>query len=52
MKFNVRKIIRFVLLMLNILSFGLVVLVGVTGIAYEILDSASYEKLLEWFRIS
>jgi hypothetical protein len=52
MKFKVRKIIRFVLLMLNILSFGSVVLVGVTGIAYEILDPASYEKLLEWFRIS
>ena len=38
--------------MLNILSFGSVVLVGVTGIAYEILDPACYEKLLEWFWIS
>jgi hypothetical protein len=52
MKFKIRKIIRFVLLMLNILSFGLVVLVGVMGIAYEMLEPASYEKLLEWFKIS
>lgn len=41
-----RNVIKIILLIINIISFVLVWLFGVTGVVYEILGPASYEKML------
>lgn len=46
-----RAILRISLLIINIVSFALVLLFGVTGIIYELSEPASYEKMLEELKI-
>lgn len=46
-----KEILRIVLLITNILSFVLVLLFGATGIIYELLGPASYEKFLAKLKI-
>lgn len=46
-----RDIIRIVLLVINIISFILVVIFGATGIIYEIFGPANYEKMLQKLKI-
>lgn len=46
-----RDIIRIILLVINIISFGLVAIFGLTGIIYELLGPAGYEKMLERLKI-
>lgn len=46
-----RDIVRIILLVINIISFGLVAIFGFTGIIYELLGPASYEKMLERLKI-
>ncbi len=46
-----RAILRISLLIINIVSFALVLLFGVTGIIYELSGPASYEKMLEELKI-
>ena len=41
-----RDIVRIFLLVINIISFILVAIFGLTGIVYEILGPASYERIL------
>ena len=42
-----RKHLNIILLIINIISFVLVLLFGASGIIYELFGSASYEKTLE-----
>ena len=46
-----RDVIRIALLVINTISFILVALFGVTGIIYEILGPAGYEKILAKLKI-
>ena len=46
-----RETLRILLLIINIVSFALVLLFGVTGIIYELSGPASYEKMLEELKI-
>ena len=42
-----RKHLNIILLIINIISFVLVLLFGASGIIYELFGSASYEKTLQ-----
>lgn len=42
-----RKHLNIILLIINIISFVLVLLFGTSGIIYELFGSASYEKTLQ-----
>ncbi len=46
-----REVLRIVLLIINIISFILVFLFGLTGIVYEIFGPAAYEKMLTKLKI-
>lgn len=46
-----REVLKIILLIINILSFSLVALFGATGIIYEILGPAAYEKMIVKFKI-
>ena len=46
-----RELIKNALLGVNIISFVLVLLFGVTGIIYELFGPANYEKMLEKLKI-
>lgn len=46
-----REVLRIILLITNIISFALVLLFGATGIIYELLGPANYEKMLEKLKI-
>lgn len=46
-----REVLRMILLITNIISFALVLLFGATGIIYELLGPANYEKMLEKLKI-
>lgn len=46
-----RKILRIVLLITNIIAFAFVLLFGATGVIYETLGPAGYEKMLNKFKI-
>ena len=46
-----RDIIRIVLLVINIISFVLVAIFGMTGIIYEIFGPAAYEKMHKRLKI-
>lgn len=47
-----KEVLKIILLIINIISFALVALFGVTGIIYEILGPAVYEKMLIKLKIS
>jgi hypothetical protein len=46
-----RKHLNIILLIINIISFVLVLLFGASGIIYELFGSASYEKALQALKI-
>ena len=46
-----RKHLNIILLIINIISFVLVLLFGASGIIYELFGSASYEKTLQALKI-
>ncbi len=46
-----KKVLRVVLLIINIISCTLVCLFGLTGIVYEIFGPAAYEKMLTKLKI-
>lgn len=46
-----KEVLRIILLITNIISFALVLLFGVTGIIYELLGAANYEKMLKKLKI-
>lgn len=46
-----RKHLNIILLIINIISFVLVLLFGASGIIYELFGSASYEKTLQVLKI-
>jgi len=46
------RVLRIILLIINIISFALVSLFGATGIICELLGPASYEKILAELKIS
>ena len=48
---KVKKIISISLLIINIISFVLVLLFGASGVIYELFGAANYEKMLRKLRI-
>ncbi len=46
-----REVLRIILLITNIISFAFVFLFGATGVIYELLGPANYEKILEKLKI-
>ena len=46
-----RKHLNIILLIINIISFVLVLLFGASGIIYELFGAASYEKTLQALKI-
>lgn len=46
-----RKFLNIFLLIINIISFVLVLLFGASGIIYELFGPASYEKILQKLKI-
>ncbi len=46
-----RNIVRIFLLIVNYISFALVLLFGLSGVIYEILGPARYEKILAKLKI-
>lgn len=48
---KMREITKVILLMINIISFVFVLLFGITGMIYELLGHAYYEKMLEELKI-
>ena len=47
-----RKLLKVLLLVTNIISFVLVLLFGASGIVYELFGPANYEKMLQKLNIS
>ena len=52
MNVKIRVFLKVVLLVVNILSFSLVLLFGTSGIIYELFGPAGYKKMLEKLKIS
>lgn len=48
---KVKKIISIILLIINIISFVLVLLFGASGVIYDLFGPANYEKMLRKFKI-
>lgn len=46
-----REFLKVVLLIINIISFALVLLFGASGIIYELFGPANYEKMLHKLKI-
>lgn len=46
-----RKFLNIFLLIINIISFALVLLFGASGVVYELLGPANYEKILKKLKI-